>query len=248
MFYRFFFLSARIFKFILAVSWILLWWFSITWQLGVMSCLQPGLEEMCLHSIWSSSFLKAFWNLDNSNKMQRYHSNSIRCIFLLLDTHPRAAPLIGWALFWCHWGNQMMGILTHERKCNGWFWLAPPVRLPFRHEWCLQAARAAVGQFTHPSEERGGSARFAFLFFSPPSASVREPSGDQLVTRRPWVSTREYGGWVCAGERGRYGDMPAMVKKKQRDASSSAKCRNSRSLCRFPEAASGFKNCACSSI
>lgn len=37
---------------------------------------------------------------------------------------------------------------------------------------------------------------FSFFVF----ASVRKPSGDQLVTRRPWVSTREYGGWDCTGE------------------------------------------------
>lgn len=78
---------------------------------------------------------------------------------------------------------------------------------------------------------------FFFFFF----ALVRKPSGDQLVTRRPWVSTREYGGWRCTGERERDGDMPEMVKKQQRDASSLMKCRNSFSLCCSPEAASGLK-------
>lgn len=67
-----------------------------------------------------------------------------------------------------------------------------------------------------------------FFFFLPSSssasffslfASVREPSGDQLVTRRPWVSTREYGGWDRAGDRGGDGDKPEMVKEKQRGAS-----------------------------
>lgn len=61
-----------------------------------------------------------------------------------------------------------------------------------------------------------------FFFFFPPllsSASVRKPSGDQLgFARRPWVSTREYGGWDCTGERGGDGGMPEMVKKKQREA------------------------------
>lgn len=69
---------------------------------------------------------------------------------------------------------------------------------------------AAIGPFAHPFEE-GGFQRFSFLFF--PLFPVREPSGDRLVTQRLWVSTREYGGWDCAGERGRNGDMPAMVKK-----------------------------------
>lgn len=69
------------------------------------------------------------------------------------------------------------------------------------------------------------------FFFS--FASVREPSGDRLVTQRPWVSTREYGGWNRARERGRSGDMPEMVKKKQRDATSATECRHSFSLCCF---------------
>lgn len=65
-----------------------------------------------------NDFYTALSHLGSSNKMQRYHSNSIRCIFLLLDTHPRAASMIGRAFFGCRWGNRMMGILTHERKCN----------------------------------------------------------------------------------------------------------------------------------
>lgn len=116
--------------------------------------------------------------------MQRYHSNSIRCIFLLLDTHPRAAPVIGRALFWCHRGNRMMGILTHERKRNRWVWLAPSARLPFRHAWGSQAAAAAVGPLAHPSEE-GGSVRGDFFFpfpfsFPPPllgTEAERGPAG-----------------------------------------------------------------------
>lgn len=74
-----------------------------------------------------------------------------------------------------------------------------------------------------------------FFFFAP----VREPSGDRLVTQRLWVSTREYGGWDRTGERGRNGDMSAMVKKKQRAASCVMKCPNSCSWWRFSEAASG---------
>lgn len=100
---------------------------------------------------------------------------------------------------------------------------------------------------------RGGRIRtlfsflsFFFFFFS--SASVREPSGDQLVTQRPWVSTREYGGWDRAGERGRDGDMPEMVKETQRRASSLMKCGNSFSPCCSAEAASCLKDRACSSF
>ena len=92
---------------------------------------------------------------------------------------------------------------------------------------------------------------FSFLFFfflSLSPASVREPSGDQLVTRRPWVSTREYGGWARTGERRGDGDMPEMVKKKQRDASSSMKCGDGVSVRCDTEAACCWKNTACSSL
>ena len=78
---------------------------------------------------------------------------------------------------------------------------------------CHWTARTSV----RPRREGGG----VFFFFCC-SASVREPSGDRLVTQRPWVSTREYGGWDRAGERGRDGDMPAMVKREtKRNASCS---------------------------
>lgn len=85
---------------------------------------------------------------------------------LLLDTHPRAAAVIGWALFGCHWGNRMMGILTHERKCQRRISLAASVRLPFRHMWGVQKAEAPIGLFAYPSDE-GGSTGFSFflLFF-----------------------------------------------------------------------------------
>lgn len=36
-------------------------------------------------------FYPAFVHLDSGNKMQGHHSNSIRRIILLLDTHPRVA-------------------------------------------------------------------------------------------------------------------------------------------------------------
>lgn len=78
------------------------------------------------------------------------------------------------------------------------------------------------------------------------SSSVRKPSGDQLVTRRPRVSTREYGGWVCPGERRGDGDVPDMVKDRQRDPSSLMKCGNTSPSGRCPKAASSLKNCACS--
>lgn len=46
---------------------------------------------------------------------QRYHSNNIRCILVFLETL-RSRAVIGRLFFGCHWGNRMMGILTHERK------------------------------------------------------------------------------------------------------------------------------------
>lgn len=99
-------------------------------------------------------------------------------------------------------------------------------------------AEAAIGPFAHPFEE-GGSAVCSFF------APVREPSRDRLVTQRLWVSTREYGGWDCTGERGRDGDMPAMVKKKQRDASYLLKCRHSFNSCCFSEGGgSSFSYCS----
>ena len=161
--------------------------------------------------------------------MQRYHSNSIRCLFLLLDTHPRAAPVIGRALFWCHrGGNRMMGILTHERKRQRRLWLAAS-RGPHSGSREIHSEPRLPLDGPHVRlEEAGGSGRLFLFFFLPSSssasffslfASVREPSGDQLVTRRPWVSTREYGGWDRAGDRGGDGDKPEMVKEKQRGAS-----------------------------
>lgn len=80
------------------------------------------------------------------------------------------------------------------------------------------------------------------------SSSVRKPNGGQLVTRRPCVSTREYGGWVCTGERGGDGDVPEMVKERQTDASPLMKCPNSSLSGRCPEAASSLKSCACTRL
>lgn len=91
-----------------------------------------------------------------------------------------------------------------------------------RSEVYRQQGQSLVRSDIHHRKEGG------FLFF--PCASVREPSGDRLVTQRPWVSTREYGGWNCTGERRGSGDKPEMVKKKQRDASC-VKCVDSFSLC-----------------
>ena len=105
--------------------------------------------------------------MDSSNKMQRYHSNSIRCLFLLLDTHPRAAPVIGRALFWCHrGGNRMMGILTHERKRQRRLWLAAS-RGPHSGSREIHSEPRLPLDGPHVRlEEAGGSGRL-FLFFSP---------------------------------------------------------------------------------
>ncbi|KAF0026384.1 hypothetical protein F2P81_021121 [Scophthalmus maximus] len=63
--------------------------------------------------------------------------------------------------------------------------------------------------------------------------TVREPSGDRLVTQRPWVSTPES---MAAGLAPESGDVPATVKEKQRDASSVMKWRNTLISCRFSAA------------
>lgn len=87
-------------------------------------------------------------------------------------------------------------------------------------------AEAAIGQFVHPSDE-GGSA-----------FEVREPSGDRLVSQqRPCVSTREYGGLECPGERGSTGDMAEMVMAKQRDSRALVKFATSLRWSCFYEAA-----------
>lgn len=87
---------------------------------------------------------------------------------------------------------------------------------------------------------------FFFSFFF--GASVREPSGDRLVTQRPRVSTREYGGWNRTGERGRSGDMSEMVKQKQRDASSLTESQGTLIWEGFSKAVYSLKNRACSSF
>lgn len=163
------------------------------------------------------------------------------------DTRPRCDLVIGWASLLCHQGNWMMWILPHERKRNHWVRPGAAGRLPSTHWWRAHGSQTVVGPFTHPSEEEEGPGR---RFFPPPlssSSSVRKPGGDQLVTRRPWVSTREYGGWVCPGERRGDGDVPDMVKDRQRDPLSSLmKCGNTWPSGRCPKAASSLKNCACS--
>lgn len=122
-----------------------------------------------------------------------------------------------------------MGILTHERKCGRRFSLAASAWPPIQP--LVRFTESGGSHWTAPTsvcEWEDPYGFFSPLSPTPPSpspplpstsTSVREPSGDRLVTQRPWVSTREYGGWDCTGERGRDGDMPAMVKKKQRDAS-----------------------------
>lgn len=67
---------------------------------------------------------------------------------------------------------------------------------------------------------------------------VREPSGDRLVSQqRPCVSTREYGGLECPGERGSTGDMAEMVMAKQRDSRALVKFATSLRWSCFYEAA-----------
>lgn len=135
------------------MNWMTQWWRSIN----------------LFHSFLTVAFIHHSWM--NGNKMPCNHSNSIRRVLLLLDTHPRGALVIGWAFFGCHWGNRMTASLTHGRKCHRRISLAPSVRLPFKHWSGGQGTEAAIGPFGRPTNEGAG----------PRFACVRQPNGDLAV-------------------------------------------------------------------
>lgn len=60
--------------------------------------------------------------------------------------------------------TEWWGILPHERKCNGWMWLAVSERLPFRNKWCFQREEAPRWTARTPVWGRG---RVTEVFFLP---------------------------------------------------------------------------------
>lgn len=120
--------------------------------------------------------------------------------------------------------------------------LPPPFRQTsegFTEEGGGGGGRRPVGPVAHPSGKGGGGGgriHKLFFFFSLPRYGSLEGTS-WFYAAACGSPPREYGGWDCTGERGRDGDMPEMVKGKQRRASSLMKCRDSLCLCRlFPEA------------
>lgn len=180
-------------------------------------------------------------------KMQRYHSNSIRCVSPPLG-YTSPSRLCDWmSSLWMSLGQ------PNDGNFNTWTEMSATNLTGCLREAAIQGgvqkAEAPIGLFAYPSDE-GGSTGFSFflLFFFFFGASVREPSGDRLVTQRPRVSTREYGGWNRTGERGRSGDMSEMVKQKQRDASSLTESQGTLIWESFSKAVYSLKNRACSSF
>lgn len=181
--------------------------------------------------------------------MQRYHSNSIRCVSPPLG-YTSPSRLRDWmSSLWMSLGQ------PNDGNFNTWTEMSATNLTGCLREAAIQA---------HVRCTESGSAHWAvrvsiwrrrihrlflfssFLFFF--GASVREPSGDRLVTQRPRVSTREYGSWNRTGERGRSGDMSEMVKQKQRDASSLTECQGTLIWESFSKAVYSLKNRACSSF
>lgn len=180
--------------------------------------------------------------------MQRYHSNSIRCVSPPLG-YTSPSRLRDWmSSLWMSLGQ------PNDGNFNTWTEMSATNLTGCLREAAIQA---------HVRCTESGSAHWAvrvsiwrrrihrlflfssFLFFG---ASVREPSGDRLVTQRPRVSTREYGSWNRTGERGRSGDMSEMVKQKQRDASSLTESQGTLIWESFSKAVYSLKNRACSSF
>lgn len=181
--------------------------------------------------------------------MQRYHSNSIRCVSPPLG-YTSPSRLRDWmSSLWMSLGQ------PNDGNFNTWTEMSATNLTGCLREAAIQAhVRCTESGSTHwavrVSIWRRRIHRLflfsSFLFFF--GASVREPSGDRLVTQRPRVSTREYGSWNRTGERGRSGDMSEMVKQKQRDASSLTESQGTLIWESFSKAVYSLKNRACSSF